>query len=374
MDIYLNRKRCTGCGACINVCPVSAISMREDEKGFLYPVVDDTKCIHCEKCRRTCPTYDKSNELEKRVVYSFTHPDKTILMNSSSGGAFSYICEIIQKKGGYISGPIFDGIRLKHVVTNDPDLISKMKGSKYLQSDPSLVFCRIKELLENGEYVLFSGTPCQVVGLKKYLSKEYEKLLTVDNVCHSIPSPRIFQDYISMLEKNQKDIFVDINFRDKEKGWDEYGLRIRFQTSEIFSPHHGNLYMEGFLDGLYIRASCSDCLVKKNTGYYSDITLGDFWRIRDIDEKKYDPNGVSAVIINTEKGAKLIDGCSLFFKESFDAFAKNNQAYLKCAFDSNNADSFWENYMKFGLKSAYKKAYKVPLTIRVKTIIKNLLK
>ena len=203
---------CVGCGACENVCPVKAISMQENEEGFLYPVVDSDLCVSCNKCNHVCPVQKNEKKAVVSKAYAAWNKDDAILRGSSSGGVFSILAQYVLRKGGVVCGAAFDeGNVVKHILVENAADLEKLRGSKYVQSEIGHIFVQIKDLLKSGRQVLFSGTPCQVAGLNSYLEKDFDNLLTVDVACHGVPSPKVWQKYIFELGKDVS----QFNFRDK---------------------------------------------------------------------------------------------------------------------------------------------------------------
>ncbi len=371
-QIYLKKEMCTGCSACYAACPKKCIEMIPDKHGFLYPVVDESNCIKCGKCQRVCQTYCTEEKKKLSNLYGYVNPNKEILSASSSGGIFSAVFEKIISGGGYVCGAVFDKeLSVHHVVTNITEIAEKMRGSKYVQSRVENCYAEILKILTEGKEVLFTGTPCQVLGLKCFLGKDYPNLFTADCICHSVPSPVIFQSYLEMLKRKYGDIY-EFSFRDKTNGWENYNLSFETKKGKIYFCHKGNPYMEGFLDGLYHRESCTQCPVKTRVNYCSDLTMGDFWQVKDIAPELYDPRGVSAVLVNTEKGGKLLDEIQLKRCE-ITPFLQANYRYSQCVKNGEKADLFWEMFEKKSIGYAYKKIYKIPFKIRVKTKIKSLL-
>ena len=197
MRILDNMESCYGCGACFNACPTGAVSMKENVEGFMEPVIDAEKCIACGKCRQVCPSvncqYPNNPEPD---IYAFSAEEK-LLYDSSSGGIFTFLAENVLKKGGYVAGAAYDDkFRVNHIIIHDIEELDLLRRSKYLQSSTGDTFQRVKELLEEGRYVLYSGCPCQIAGLLRFLGKDYDKLYTVDVLCHGIPSPKLFQEHL----------------------------------------------------------------------------------------------------------------------------------------------------------------------------------
>ena len=343
MVIYKNKESCIGCGNCSLVCPTNSISLRFDEKGFVYPKVNDNTCVQCGSCKTVCPTYCTNRiEVEKKKVFSYSSDNEHVLANSSSGGMFSYLCEVILKKEGYVCGAVFnDSFEVEHIVSDNPVDIDRMRKAKYSQSQINDCFAKIKILLEGNKPILFSGTPCQVLALKTFLRKDYDNLYTVDLVCSGVPSPLVFNEYKRSLCKKYGEI-KGFSFRDKKDGWEPYFLCYEGNNGKCYSSHYYDPYMQGFLRGLYVRPSCENCIVKETTGYCSDLTIGDFWGIKSISQNDYKSGGVSAVLPHTEKGFSLLKGLNCIEQE-YDKFCNANPKYKSCMKKSPKSEEFYNN-------------------------------
>lgn len=305
----LEKKSCTGCAACFNICPVDAIKMEYNEEGFLYPVIDEEKCILCGKCAKICPelNIDKKNKLfhEKGECYAMMAEDE-IRKVSSSGGAFSLLAEYILEQNGCVCGASFadDFMSVKHVVVINRDNLGQLRGSKYLQSDIQESYRVLEEYLKQGKQVLFSGTPCQVSGFKMYLSKEYKNLLLVDIICHGVPSPKIYQKYVKEKSNGRK--LVKTDFREKAYwGWGT-ATSLFFEDGSVYRGDcYTDEYWRGFLGGLETRACCGECQYA-NPQRVGDITLGDFWGVKEISQKLDDSKGTSLLLVNSKKGHEFL--------------------------------------------------------------------
>lgn len=373
MNVYKKKDMCTGCGVCASICPFTCIEMICDKYGFLYPQVDSNRCINCGLCKQHCHTYLKKNEgCPSPKLYSYTINDKTQLLKSSSGGAFYTMASKMIAEGGYVCAAVYDEHWVvRHIISNRLEDITRMQGSKYSQSYLGNCFDEIKTRLNEKKKVLFVGNPCQVLGLKCFLKKNYEDLYLVDFVCHSIPSPIIFAEYIKLLEKEFGKL-QNFEFRNKKYGWKNYAVYVKGDKKEGYLHHKGNVYLDAYFDGVYHRECCNSCPVKTRTGYRSDVTIGDFWGYEKIGKnKEYDLNsGISAVIINTKKGAQLFSQEDLI-EEDIELFRKKNIKMEQCSSRSEKMETFWCNYETKGLQYAYKKLYEKPISIRIKTFIKE---
>lgn len=305
MEKVIDKNKCTGCSACINICPNHAIEMIEDECGFKYPRINKSKCINCGLCKKTCPVLNTKENKSLNECYVGYNKNVEVKETSSSGGIFDAIARIILEENGVVIGAAFtENMKLKHIAIDNLDDLEKLKGSKYLQSNLENIFLYIKDQLKIRK-VLFVGTPCQVAGLHAYLKKEYANLVLIDLFCHGVPSPKMFNKYLKELEDSNNSKVIKYNFRDKRTGWDAYSTTAKFANNKIISQlQKNNDYMRLFLSDIGLRESCYSCNFKLGNKY-SDITLGDFWGVKDCYPEMYNEKGVSAIIINTEKGSKL---------------------------------------------------------------------
>lgn len=310
----VDKNKCCGCTACQEICPHSCISMTEDEEGFLYPVVDKEKCVDCLLCEKVCPVINRFDSKEEPLrCYLAKSRNERIRAESSSGGIFTEIAKNIIKNGGVVFGVEFDDDwQTKYGLVDSLDGLSRLRGSKYVQARIDDAYSRTLNYLKEGRVVLFTGTPCAIAGLKHYLRKEYENLLTLDIVCHSIPSPKVWRKYLNELEASNQAKVSYVSFRDKSNGWSDYSIRIDLRRDDnnvlnITESHEKNNYMRGFLKDLYTRPSCSDCPAR-NYASGSDITLADAWGIDRYHAGMNDEKGFSHILINSEKGFEALKG------------------------------------------------------------------
>ncbi len=311
---------CSGCGACENVCPCNALCLLPGKAGFLYPSVDISKCIECKKCIDVCSYKKRIDYISKATVYAAVSQN-TDVRQSSSGGLFSSLATSILNNGGVVYGCTMsreeDGFYPHHIrITREEDLY-RLQGSKYVQSEIGLSFRSVLEDLKNEKTVLFSGTPCQVDGLRGYLGKDYSTLYTIDNICHGVPNRDLLNRYIHFEEKNRNARIMDFVFRDKKEGWKLYGRMDldagKGKNSVFFEPEKSSYY-QLFLDRYTYRENCYTCPFASNNRP-GDITMGDFWNIDLVHpELKAEGQsyldwheGVSVLIVNSDKGLELMD-------------------------------------------------------------------
>lgn len=312
-----NKTNCTGCATCVMTCPQKCLCLEKDEFGFAYPVIGDPqKCIECKKCEKSCPVITEINRKDYDLhAYSAYAKDETVRMESSSGGIFTLLAKEILKRDGIVFGAAYcEDFYVKHIGIEKESDISRLRGAKYVQSDLSFSFISVKENLMKGTPVLFSGTPCQVSGLKSFLGKEYKNLITVDFVCHGVPSPLAWEQYVKYRSVLDNDGMLpeSINLRSKITGWSRYSYSnvYCYERNKCYSVINSNdLFMRLFVGDYINRLSCADCRFK---GYerVSDITLGDFWGIWDIFPGMDDNKGTSLILTHSETGNKLFTDIS----------------------------------------------------------------
>ena len=335
-----DKSQCCGCSACVQRCPKQCISLKEDKEGFLYPIVDKNTCIDCGLCEKVCPIINPNEPREPLKVYAAKNRNEEIRRQSSSGGIFTPLAEAVIREGGVIFGAKFDkDWNVVHAWTDTIEGIADFRGSKYVQSTIGNTYREAREFLKQGRRVLFSGTPCQIAGLRKFLRKEYDNLLTVDVVCHGVPSPLVWRKYLEETRENlraerdagkntvssslmEMPVITGISFRDKTYGWKKYGFRLRYAASKaaensvsvpandkgrtFLQPFPDNVFMKGFLKNLYLRPSCYACAARSGKSD-SDISIADFWGVQNYYPEFDDDKGIGLVLVNTDKGRKAYE-------------------------------------------------------------------
>lgn len=308
MKIKKDMTTCTGCRACEQICPKQCIHMATDNAGFLYPEIDESACSGCGLCQKICNIPpDSYNTQPLQLAYAVKNKNSEILMQSSSGGMFYGLADCIIKKGGIVFGAVFDeDFQAYHRQADNMEDVHYMMGSKYVQSDTRHTYSEAEKYLKQNKMVLYTGTPCQIAGIRNYLQKDYETLFCVSIICHGVPSPEVWKRYLSYYRGRQNnDTLLNCFFRDKTESWRMHCLSLEFEHNQLLIRGREDIYMKGFIDNLYLRNSCYHCPNKANNDS-SDIIIGDYWGVELAHPGIDDTNGVSAVIANTEKGKRIL--------------------------------------------------------------------
>lgn len=392
-----DKLKCCGCSACVQVCPQQCISFDEDKQGFRYPMVDISKCIKCGLCEKVCPCLTQNKPLKPQKVYAAINKNDEIRNESSSGGMFTFLAESVINKGGVVFGARFnEKWEVIHDYTETIQGLDAFRGSKYVQSVVGTSYIDAQRFLKSGRRVLFSGTPCQIAGLKHFLRKDYENLLTVDVVCHGVPSPLVWRTYLKETNKKirakrvdgkntvlsdvslkEMPVITGISFRDKTNGWKKYGFVIHNTIKElVHTPHYEDSYFKGYLNSLYSRPICHNCMFKSGCGN-SDLSIADFWGVDKVLPDFYDDKGCSLVLVNTSKGVQsLSENRQLAIAEvSYDSILKHNSAIVKSHLKHKNSEKFYR--LLFKRKSvtfAVERCLSDNLYKRIIKIIKSIIK
>lgn len=374
-----DKEDCCGCYACYNICPKQCITMKIDNEGFWYPNVDRDKCINCNLCEKVCPIINPVKRADsKKIAYAGINKDERIRIKSSSGGIFSILAEYIIKNNGIVYGAGFDeDFNINHkriLVSADLDLL---RGSKYVQSSIGNIYRQVKNDLERNKQVLFTGTPCQIEGLKSYLKKEYINLVTMDFICHGVPSPLVWKKYLEEMKKSKQENIKNIYFRNKDIGWKVYSLKIIFDEKIYSNNLNNDLFMKGFLQDVYLRPSCYSCKFKK-INRVSDITVADFWGIENILLKMDDDKGTSLIVVHSEKGKQLFDKLSekmILNGVNLNEAIKYNPSMISSVKYNEKRNSFFAE-LNSGKKltDLIRKYTKISFGKRVKNKIKSIIK
>lgn len=337
-------KDCMGCYACSSICPENCIFMDTDSEGFWYPKIDYDKCIKCGLCVKVCPIINKTEVENNPKAYACNNRDEDTRIKSSSGGIFTLVSEEILRSGGVVFGAGFnDEFDVVHSYTEKIEGIDKYRGSKYVQSKIGYTYKEVKYFLEKERKVLFTGTPCQISGLKAYLGKKYGNLVTMDNICHGVPSPKVWNIYLSYISEEYDLKIKSIDFRSKKYGWKGYTTSIKFQNDINYREHRSrDLYMRAFLKDVCLRPSCYDCKFK-GINRESDITLGDFWGIKNIASEMDDDKGTSLIFVNSDVGQSILENIKdeIKYKEvDINQAVSYNTAAIKSVKYNSNRDGF----------------------------------
>ena len=303
---------CTGCFACVCICPKHCVSMKDSVDGFFTPQIDLSQCIDCGQCEKVCPIINQPEVSSNTIAYAIKNNNYEERYRSSSGGLFPLVARFVLSLGGIVVGAAYDEkFVVRHILIENEEQLYLLQGAKYSQSILGESFSKTKKMLEFGRWVLFSGTPCQCMGLKKYLGQDYKNLIITDLICHGVPSPKIWQTYIDFRSNIENNGIrpIEINMRSKVSGWSRYNYSTEFNYGKghITRIHNSqDLYMKAFGGNICLRDSCSHCIAK-GVERCTDFTLGDYWGVwnqfPDID----DNNGVSIVFVHTKKGKEILD-------------------------------------------------------------------
>lgn len=374
--IHITEKcNCCGCGTCVQRCPKQCITLDVDKEGFSYPVVDTSVCVDCGLCEQVCPflhPYEKREPLRTLAAYNTR---EEVRMQSSSGGIFSLLAEKVIQEGGVVFGARFDEdwqVTIDYAETING--LSAFRGSKYVQARVGDTFKQCEAFLKAGRKVLYSGTPCQVAGLKHFLRKEYDNLLTVDFVCHGVPSPKVWGLYLKEVVGA-----VNVNgvsMRDKCKGWANYHFTMSYNEENyaitLSSPHGKNDYMNAFLRDMILRPSCYGCKAKECRSH-SDITIGDYWGINSVRPTMNDDKGIGLVLVHTNKGEAALKTESLCSDETtYEEGYRCNPAIYRSAKPWFRRQIFFDQIDTSGSVIALiRKCLKPSLKMKVKKLAKK---
>lgn len=353
--INCNNKKCFGCSACLNICPTNAICFIEQKNGFFYPYVDEKKCVGCKQCERVCPV--NNPVLNDPIEYlAAKNKDSSIRINSSSGGIFSLLFKYFIEKEGSVYGASFnDTFTVIHSRACSESELSRFMGAKYVQSNLGMIFSNVKQDLENNLDVLFSGTPCQIEGLKNYLSLKgvsTSKILFCDILCHGVPSPKVWSDYLSLVLPIEQ--ITGIEFRNKDDGWHKSKISIFNNSKRIIDENHSqNKYSKLYFNGYTVRPSCFECQYS-NIGRVGDISIGDYWGIERFYPNFDDDKGVSLILINTQKGKQIFD--KIVDNIDYIKIQKKEclqQSLVEPIGKPGFYELFWLDYTKIGFTRTY---------------------
>ena len=366
-----DKSKCCGCRACEQACPVGCISQEIDSEGFNYPKVDAAKCINCGACDKVCPIIVAENKPKEDGpdygidAYGGWITDEDVRQDSSSGGAFTALADSVLDEGGKVYGCYLDSDKKAvHIGIDSKDQVKILRGSKYVQSDTLSVYSEIQELINSGRKVLFVGAPCQCAGLDAFIKKNRDKLFTVDFICHGVPTPRLFADYINSLESKKGSKITAFRFRNKDKGWNQSGLQLgtyyEFEDGSSVRnyPAFNDKFMNAFLDDIALRPCCYECKFKSLPKYYADFTIADFWGVNHCNKELNDKKGTSLILVHSNRGKKFWEGVKSKFnceKVDFKSSITKNPTIIKSVRRKKNRDKFFEDYNNYGYEYVEKK-------------------
>lgn len=345
-----DKSKCCGCSACANICPKNCIIMKPDEEGFFYPVTNAAECVACGLCEKVCPVIQSLNNRKAGAVldtFGGNTKDERLRENSSSGGIFGMLAKSFFADSGVVIGAAFsdDFYSVRHICIETKDELYRLQGSKYLQSEINDTYKKVKDFLWQGRKVLFTGTPCQVAGLKAYLGNEYDNLFTQDVICHGTPSPMIWKKYVQYRESVSGGAVQRMSFRHKKYGWKTYSVFFEFSNNTEYVKNLSvDPYMQVFLRNIDLRPSCYDCAFKNGTSG-SDITLADYWGVQSENPELDDDKGTSLVIVHTQKGVEMFQkiqsevNCK---SVDFEKAIKHNPSYYESVYLPEKRESFFE--------------------------------
>lgn len=407
------KKFCCGCNACVQKCPKHCISMDEDNKGFLYPKVDTGKCVDCGICEKVCPMHKDANSRTPIQCYAVRNRDESVVYNSSSGGVFTLFAEQTIKEGGIVFGARWNNKwEVEHGCTENIEGIKSFQGSKYVQSKINDSYIKVESFLKSGRKVLFSGTPCQISGLRSYLKRDYDNLFTIDLVCHGVPSPGLFRWYLSeqlqkvalkgakknsvllrpihsipkrnALESVNVVEIKGISFRNKAKGWKKFSFALDLAKATAAGEKNSVLlsytldedtFLKGFLADMYLRPSCMDCPFRElKSG--SDITICDFWGVEEVIPDYDDDKGCTAVMINTPNGGDLFNLLSDIQCVScnFNDIVRNNASVISNRKHTFKEFKFWNLPHIYSFEERVNKSFRLTFVDKVIYKLTSILK
>ena len=382
----MEKNNCCGCSSCYQKCPKGAITMRENEEGFIYPFIDKAKCIDCGLCNKVCPQLKRMQLPKENYPKAFAMCNKNDeeLIKSSSGGIFSVIADYVIENSGVVFGAAYaENLDVIHIKADDKAGLERIRSSKYVQSYIKETYKEAENELKKGKIVLFTGTPCQIAGLNSFLVKNYDNLITCDLVCHGVPSQKLFHKYIDYLSDKFKSKVISYNFRSKEKkGW---GLvskvvtadgKIRFIEPD-FDPYYSN-----FLESTTYRENCYNCHYT-NYNRVSDITLADYWGINQIHPEFYSEKGNSLILVNSAKGETVIKRIGENIKciqTDIDTAALHNKNLIEPSHKSDKRNDIYKGINDLNSKEFIKKRLTIKITTKkvlkaiIPTKVKKMLK
>lgn len=341
---------CTGCSACMNICPQNCIVMKKHQDGFSYPQIDSSRCIACNQCDSVCPILNNPKSSNETAAFAIKNKNTKERVRSTSGGVFPLLAEYVIERNGIVFGAAYTSdFSVQHIVITEMEEIVLLQGAKYTQSTIGFCYSEIRSQLNTGRLVLFSGTPCQCNGLKAYLKRDYDNLIVVDIICHGVPSPKVWQSYIEyrIKKENSGKKPIAINMRSKTSGWSRYSYStvFKYENKKVSSiPNNRDLFMKAFIGNICLRNSCSECSAK-GVNRCTDFTLGDYWGIWDQNPQFDDNKGTSVVFTHTEKAQyilKQLVNKFVYLKVNIEDAYKENPSLTVSSKPHEKRDEFLE--------------------------------
>lgn len=379
-----NKVDCCGCNACGDACNKNAITFKIDIEGFWYPEVDEDKCNNCGLCEKVCPIINskelKKNDSDKPLhTIAAINKNMKVRWDSTSGGAFSALSEVMYAQGGYVSGALYnDDFSVRNYVSNNHDDLEKLRSSKYLQSKAEGLYAEIRSLLKNGQKVLACGTPCQMAALRSFLQKDYENLIIVDFICRGVNSPKVYRAYLDSLEKKYNSKVVYVKAKNKELGWRNLTRKVTFANGQsYYGVYMDDDFRRGYHTNVFCRPSCYDCKFK---GFprIADITIADYWGIEKVDKNLDNNIGTSMILLNSKKGESYFKEVKQYleYKETpFEAILGGNIALTKSIEPAKiDRKAFFEDLDAHDFDYVTQKYYPLNKSVGIKRRLKSLVK
>ena len=369
IEIY-NKASCCGCSACAGICPKNCIEMQEDEEGFLYPAIEISSCINCGACERVCPVINVKPDVPfEQKGYVVQNRDSQVLRESTAGGAFTAIAKYVINRGGVVFGvELSDDLIARHVYIETEEELSRFRNSKYVQSSVGGVYKQVKSFLKQGRFVCFSGTPCQIEGLRNYLGKEYENLVTVDVVCRAVPSPLVFRKYVELQEKRLSGKIRTVRFRDKHYGYKYSSVNV------ITDKNNGNYHqgidsdpwLRAFFSNICDRPSCHDCKFRKQYRV-SDFTLWDCLNIDKFSKEMDNDKGATRVLVHSRKGQEIFEAVKddfIWIEAAPEKLVEGSKEIFESVAAHEKREQFFQDAGVMSGEELFNKYF--PTTVRVK--------
>lgn len=369
-----DKTKCSGCMACYNICPQKCISMVEDEEGFLYPKVDMDTCVNCDLCDRTCPLNEKNNKkygvVQSKIVQN---KDLEVLRQSTSGGAFTPIAQYVLQRKGVVFGVEMDADSnfVKHIKVEREESLIRFRNSKYVQSYVGNSFDDAKQELQKGRLVCFSGTPCQIQGLKNYLHKEYENLITVDVVCRGVPSPGVWKKYTDYLKRKGK--LSSVRFRDKSLGYQYSTMEVVYKDGKIErNGIESDQWLRMFFSGMILRPSCPACNFR-SVERCSDFTIWDCFNVSDLTKDLDETKGATRMLIHTKRGQEIFNEIrDRFYVVDADVNTVAVGITEKPDFNKRKSE-FIQDYNKLSMEELLNEWFPMTFKVKVKKLTRRIL-